>query len=365
MSSAAPLSYRATLDEYQQQANALFEGLNRHDQAAEWRFKWEHPRFRGKSVEDVRAATLDFADAQQVVAREHGFEKWVDVAEFADAVRPGGPIAQFEAAVEAVVSGDIESFRSMLVEHPELVRARSTRRHHATLLHYIAANGVEGYRQKTPANAVEIARHLLDAGAEPDALADMYDHKCTTMSMLVSSCHPDKAGLQIALAELLLDYGAVLDGPGTEWQSAVMTALKFGYLRTAEALARRGPPLNDLTAAAGLGRLDDTVRLLPSADGPSRHAALALAAQHGHAEVVRVLLDAGEDPDRFNPEGFHSHATPLHHAALANHAAVVRLLVGLGARLDIRDTIYQGTPLDWALHGGHNDIAGYLRHHKK
>jgi ankyrin repeat protein len=362
MSSA--LSYRATLAEYQQQAEALFDALRSGDEAAAWRFKWEHPRFRGKSVNDVRAATLDLADAQLVVAHEYGFEKWTDVAEFADAVRRDGPVARFEPAVEAVVSGDIAALRSMLAEHPELVRARSTRRHHATLLHYVAANGVEGERQKTPANAVEIAKLLLDAGAEVDALADMYDHKCTTMSMLVSSCHPDKAGLQIALAELLLDYGAALDGPGSAWQSALMTALQFGYLRTAEALARRGAPLDHLAAVAGLGRLEDTARLLPAADSRSKHAALALAAQHGHADIVRVLLDAGEDPNRFNPDGFHAHSTPLHQAALANHAEVVRLLVERGARLDIRDTIYQGTPLDWAIYGGRTAIADYLRQHE-
>ena len=48
------------------------------------------------------------------------------------------------------------------------------REHAATLLHYTSANGVEGYRQKTPPNAVEITRALLQAGAQPDALADMY-----------------------------------------------------------------------------------------------------------------------------------------------------------------------------------------------
>jgi hypothetical protein len=30
----------------------------------------------------------------------------------------------------------------------------------------------------------------------------------------------------------------------------------------------------------------------------------------------------------------------------------VRLLVERGARLDIRDTIWHGTPLGWAIHGG-------------
>jgi hypothetical protein len=36
-------------------------------------------------------------------------------------------------------------------------------------LHYVAANGVEGYRQKTPKNAVKVAEILLNAGAEVGA----------------------------------------------------------------------------------------------------------------------------------------------------------------------------------------------------
>jgi ankyrin repeat protein len=361
MKNAGSLPYRATLEQYQEQADALLGAFNSADEVAAWRFKWLHPRFGGRPVTEVRAAMLIMSDAQLVVAREYGFENWADLAAFTDVVRRDGPVAHFEAAVEVVVSGDVAALHSMLRDNPDLVRARSTRRHHATLLHYVAANGVEAGRQKTPPNAVEVAKMLLDAGAEVDALADMYDHRCTTMSMLVSSCHPAQAGLQTALAETLLDYGAALEGPGSAWQSALLTALIFGYLDTAEALARRGAPVNNLAVAAGLGRLEATARLLPDADGPSRHIALALAAQHGHADVVRLLLDASEDPNRYNPDGYHAHATPLHHAALANHARVVRLLVERGARLDIRDTIYRGTPLDWALHGGRTELAEYLR----
>jgi hypothetical protein len=44
-----------------------------------------------------------------------------------------------------------------------------------------------------------------------------------------------------------------------------------------------------------------------------------------------------------------------------DHASVVRLLVERGARLDIRDTIYQGTPLGWANHGRRTEVANYLR----
>jgi ankyrin repeat protein len=73
-----------------------------------------------------------------------------------------------------------------------------------------------------------------------------------------------------------------------------------------------------------------------------------LGSQHGHVEVVRLLLDAGENPNRYNPEGNHAHSTPLHQAAIAGHEAVVRLLVERGASLDMQDTIFKGTPLGWA-----------------
>jgi len=361
MNQRASLSFRATLEEYEQEAAALFGALESGDEGAEWHFKWEHPSFRGKPVDDVRTATLDLADAQVVVARAYAFESWSDLVAFTDAVKRDDSVVRFETAVEAVISGDVPALRSLLRDHHDLVRARSKRRHHATLLHYIGANGVEGARQKTPPNAVEVAKILLDAGAEVDALADMYESKCTTMSMLVSSSHPHEAGLQAALAETLLDYGAALVGPGSKWQSALMTAMAFGYLDTAQVLAVRGAPVENIAAAAGLGRLEDATQLLPAADSDSKHIALSLAAQLGHAEVVRLLLDAGEDPNRYNLEGYHAHSTPLHQAVCSNHAEVVRLLVERGARLDIRDTIFQGTPLDWAIYCKRPEIAEYLR----
>ena len=80
----------------------------------------------------------------------------------------------------------------------------------------------------------------------------------------------------------------------------------------------------------------------------------------GEADAVKLLLDAGEDPNRFNPEGMHAHGTPLHHAALAGHLPVIRLLVERGARLDIRDKLWDGTPLGWAKHNGRDEAAMLL-----
>jgi ankyrin repeat protein len=151
---------------------------------------------------------------------------------------------------------------------------------------------------------------------------------------------------------LLLDFGAAIEGRGTrKWGGPLFTALAFGMSDAANALAKRGARI-DLPAAAGLGLVGDASRLFPSADAEARHRALSLAAQQGHAEIVRLLLDAGEDPNRYNPESNHAHCTPLHQAVLGGHEMVVRLLVERGARLDIRDTIWHGTPLGWALYGG-------------
>jgi len=267
--------------------------------------------------------------------------------------------ANFEGAADALVTGDLANLAQQLREFPQLVRARSARSHHATLLHYLAANGVEVERQKSPQNAVELARLLLNAGAEVDALAAMYGGQQTTMNMLVSSVHPAQAGVQDALVETLLDFGTAINGQGSG-ASPLVTALAHGYRSAAETLAKRGANADSLLAAAGLGRLYAATQLLPTTTAEDRHRALALAAQHGHVEIVRLLLDAGEDPNRYNPPGFHAHSTPLHQAALYGHEAVVRLLVERHARLDIQDAVYHGTPVGWAKHAGQTAIEAYL-----
>lgn len=333
MSSAGELTWKATTADYEREADAL-----------------------------LAARTSGSDEARLMVAHRYAFDTWEDLVEFARAVeRDDEAIATFEGAVEAVVNGDLAALRSMLRQEPRLARARSSRRHNATLLHYLGANGVEGTRQRTPPNAVDIMQALLEAGAEVDALAELYDAKCTTMSLLLSSEPPARAGLQSALAETLLDHGAALEGPVSNGPSPMRTALTFGYLATAQALVKRGARVEGLVDAAGLGRRDDVVRLLPAADAPARHIALSLAAQLGHADVVRLLLDAGEDPNRYNLEGYHAHSTPLHQAVWGDHLEVVRLLVERGARLDLRDTLYDGTPLDWAVYGQRTPIAEYLR----
>ena len=374
----AYLPFNAPLADYVAQADRLFAGWQAGDERAVRVFRSKHPKFlddkipwleRRLSDAEARAIPITREDASLALARQYDFADWPSLAAYVAAVSTPGPVARFEAAVEAVIDGDIPALKKLLAEDPDLVRARSTRVTHfdppvhgAMLLHYLGANGVEGYRQRSPKNAAEVAKVLLEAGADPDALADLYGGKCTTMALLVSSTPPAQAGVQVALVDVLVDYGAAVTPKGEgNWVSPIETPLVFGMLDAAQALVRRGAPVSTLAAAAGLGRLEDVKRMLPAASELDRHRALALAAQSGHAEITGLLIDAGEDPNRYNPPGTHSHSPPLHQAIAAGHLNVVKLLLEKGARLDLKDTIHHGTPLGWAEYCDKPEIAAFLR----
>ena len=104
-----------------------------------------------------------------------------------------------------------------------------------------------------------------------------------------------------------------------------------------------------------------TMLAATSASAEDRHLALSVACDHGRTEIARLLLEAGEDPNRYNPIGGHSHATPLHQAAAGGHENVVRLLLDHGARLNMKDILWHATPAEWARHEGRTEVEQYLR----
>ena len=261
----------------------------------------------------------------------------------------------FEAAVDAIVSGDLATLRQLLRDQPALIHARSTRAHRSTLLIYTAANGVENDRQITPPNIVEIARELLEAGAEVDAEGEIYGGS-TTLGLAATSIHPERAGVQNDLMQLLLDHGARLDHPGAagNQHSLVAGCLANGRGKAAAYIAARGATL-DLEGAAGVGRLD-VVRgffdndgtLKPMATAEQLRRGFAWACEFGRTEVVRWLLDHGMRVDTPPPQ---AEPTGLHWAAFGGHADVVALLLERQAPVDVVEARFNGTPLSWALHG--------------
>lgn len=187
---------------------------------------------------------------------------------------------------------------------------------------------------------------ILDAGPDQGSLN-------ATLGLVVTGRVVEECGVQLALVDLLCDYGADAD-------SAIRVAASQRSLAAAHALIARGAHV-DLTVATALGRADDTRRMLPAADASERHLALAFASLKGNIEIVRLLLDAGEDPNRYNPPGSHAHSTPLHQAALNGHEELVRLLMERGANPHVKDLIWQGTPADWARHEGRTELEAFLR----
>jgi len=258
--------------------------------------------------------------------------------------------ATFRRAVDLLDAGDAAGLREHLRAHQGLVTRRIALDEpeyfrEPSLLEFVADNPVR--HDRLPPNVVDLARIILDAGARDDrASID------ATLRLVCSGRVPREQGVQAPLVDLLCDHGADPDG-------AMRPALAHGEWGAVDALIRRGARI-DLAVAAATGRLEPAREQIVSADDAQRHLALALAAQHGHAEIVILLLDAGVDPSRYNPPGAHAHSTPLHQAALAGHHDVVRALVERGARLDIRDTVHDATPGEWARHGGHRDVAAYL-----
>jgi len=399
---ALPLPPRANLEQYHKRAKSLQKACSSGDSSAvrAWATQWleslaaltdsakhgerttadEVRQLRHREIDrevdhierDARASGLladngggncSLADAQLFLARLHDFVSWPKFAAHIEALaRASSPDAEFESAADAVVTGDIATLRAMLQANRGLVRARSARDHNATLLHYIAANGHEGWRQKTPKNAVDVARLLLDGGAEPDALAHMYGGDATTMDMLVSSVHPHAAGVQVGLVDILVDYGAAVNGVEDN-SSPLMTAFRFHYPLAAEALARRGARVDNVITAAALGRADlvdafvtDTGQLRPEVPlarvrwprlprDPRVHLAYALtwAATWGRKAVVELMLRKGVDPG-----GKDDDATALHFAVAHGHMDIARLLLQYGASLEALNS-YGGTVLSGTL----------------
>ena len=275
---ALPLPPRPSLEHYKKRAKDLVKACHSTDASAirAWAANWMDSLVRltdlnitpqlpvridhwtdelEKFARQQLSKTCSLSAAQFIIARAQGFESWPKLSNhLAAIVRASSPVNHFELAADSIVTGDVVTLERLLGENPNLVRARSTRRHQGTLLHYISANGVEGYRQKTPKNIVQIADLLLQSGADVNASADVYGGS-TTLALVATSLHPERAGVQNALMQLLLAHGAIIDLPHQPAGGIVNICLANGRAHAAKFLGERGAGL-DLEAAAGVGRLD-------------------------------------------------------------------------------------------------------------
>jgi ankyrin repeat protein len=370
---ALPLPSSPSIEQYKKVAKDLVKACKVGPrEIASWADRWMASLFDGSDQRHVNRAAQEveefavralqredrgcvLADAQFVIARSHGFTSWAGfVAHLEALAHAGTATAAFEAAADAIVRGDEQKLQELLRQRPELIHARSAREHNATLLHYVSANGVEGYRQKSPPNAARITELLLDAGADVEAEADMYGGSCTALGLVATSTPPKEASVQIPVMEVLLEHGAQIEHPDLAGKGAdaIYACLANGCPEAARYLAERGGRVG-LIGAAGIGRLDVVQQLVDIAEGPRREMALRYAAGYGQIEIATFLLDHGVNVDGHHTDG----QTALFYAILGDHVEVVRLLLERGARSDImtENGPVFGAALWRAGHGGNTD----------
>jgi len=285
--------------------------------------------------------------------------------------------AKFDAAINAIKSGDVDRLRALVQADPTLATSRSSSSH-PTLLQCLVLDARDNPKQ------IDMARVLVEAGADIDGPL-----------IASASCN------NVAAAALLLDRGAAIDGTGG-W-SPLEEALYWNSQGTIDLLVRRGARIQNLRIAAGLGRTDvienlfaDNGSLRPEAGTVNwpwgdlnviessnfdRHGrdmlgskfssfpqdrqgiidnALVYACMHGHMDAAQLLLAKGAQLNAI-PGGFDYSGTALHYAALNGHRAMVEFLVAHGADVQIKDTKVGQTAAGWADYGGHPEIRDLLR----
>ena len=284
--------------------------------------------------------------------------------------------AKFQPAIAAIRSGDLETFKALVSQDPTLVTSRSSISH-PTLLQCLALDG------KDKPNHVEMARVLIDAGAELN-------------EPLVAAASIDNQ----AVAELLLDCGAAIDGTGG-W-SPLEEALYWNSRDVLALLLERGAAVQNLRTAAGLGRTD-LIEAYFNPDGSLRpeagkinwpwggmetiacsnfdpagrqkladrvnewsqdrqgiiNNAFVYACMHGHIEAAKLLLQHGAEINVV-PGGFDYAGTGLHCAALNGRRAMVEFLLEQGADREVKDTKVGSTAAGWAEYGGHPELRDLL-----
>jgi hypothetical protein len=352
------LPSRPNLDHLKQQAKDLMKAHAARTATSAQLIREFHPRLRGAADSAIFAAGFKLSDAQLTIAREHGFLSWTRLKRRIEKPAPTDRLdlphheriedPVFRRAVDLIDSGDVTGLRAHLNQHPGLSHQRIVFEgmnyfHNPSLLEFIAENPIR--HNTMPENIVAVTEVILEGGVDQAA-------RDVTLALVSSGSVPEACGKQIPLIDLLCDWGA---DPG----SALHTALLHGSVAAVQALIRRGAKVD--LAIAALGKGEDFKRRLITATAQERHLAMAVAAQYCRVEIVRILLDAGEDPNRYNPVGGHSHCTPLHQAAGYGTLELARLLVERGARVDIKDVLWKGTPADWAHHVGRTEMEAYLR----
>jgi ankyrin repeat protein len=274
----ARLPQNPNLGFYRKSAKELKRAIAAGDPAAAARLVKSHPRFSGAKQTSVLGAEIALGDAQLVIARELGFSNW---SEFKVAVAKAASVREpslSERLLEAIRARDANAVRKLCSSHPKLAEVPD-------------AKGVLPLVEACHYGALEIATILLDAGAD-----------LRKGDPLLAAAHagPHKRGPATDVVDLLIGRGAP----------------------------------KDVFTHAMLGRIDELRRELANVDlearGPQNSTALFLAAWNGQIGAVRLLLEAGAEPNPICRDGQSVWQNLWLHIWSAPHREIAKLLLEHG-----------------------------------
>jgi len=271
----------------------------------------------------------------------------------------------FRQAVYAIDSGEENALRQLLRTNPELSteplrspskwladqigNALKTFFKDPYLLWFVSEDAVRN--NTLPSNIAAIAQIIIDKAREQHAesLQRQLDYG---IKLVAWSWVARESGVQLGLLDVFINAGASTFKVSDD-------ALVNGNFAAAEYLVQRGAALS-LSTALCIGKWKEADLLAVDAKDDEKQLSLVLCSLNGKAEGVKRAISYGvhvSEPSR----DLYSHATPLHHATGSGSLDTVKVLVEGGAKMDIRDSVHDGTPLDWAEYLKKEDIALYLK----
>lgn len=266
---------------------------------------------------------------------------------------------------KAIVAGDVESARKLLMENPKLasepIRWGGIMNSCKTEPLHFLSDGPFNQLWDHGLQA-ELARVLIDAGAPVDGLPGAGE------TPLHGAASLGEAGV----AEVLIDAGANIEAvasyPGIPDGTPLDFAVHFGMVEVVDLLVRKGASVLSTRMAAGAGQLDRVRADYESASLSEEPLfdVLRCAAVCDRVSVVEYLLDSGVDINVTDGE-----STILHWAAWEAKPNMVSFLLSRGADATILDTQHQLSASGWAKHRrneiasrwGHDDVIQILQAH--
>jgi hypothetical protein len=210
-----------------------------------------------------------------------------------------------QVAIDLVVAahaGDVEAIRRMLRKDPALATARLIgKRGTSTPLHLVT--DWPGYFPNGP----QIARMLIQAGADPNARTSSQDLPSGPGDE--TPLHYAASSDDVDVAEALIEGGADLEAPDGSIGTPLDNAIGYGCWHVARLLVARGARVDKAWHAAALGmlgRLKVVLGASPAAEEVSQ--ALWHACGAGQRRAAEYLLARGADLN-WTPD--YAHGTPL------------------------------------------------------